>query len=348
MVKLTTALIERKCSETQSNKSLTKEIDKEHVKKLTHLFMNNKFITAIGNIDSCTNLKIIYLHNNGINKIENLNFANQLSELYLQHNNLTKIENLDSLRNLKKLYLGYNKIAIVEGLENLTSLRELYIEKQKLDPGESLCFEPRSCATLATCLMILNVSGNRIYNLNDVRNLRKLKVLEAKYNLLENIQDLLHAINNLPFLQELHLQGNPVTKKFRYRENVIANHDKLELLDEKKISENCSKFFKRFKIERELQEAKKKLKAGNNEIKEDCSIPSPKLSISTTMLHVGSELLTNTSATKFQPWKASSSVNGFLKENHKLSRPFWKSVSKSKRNEIPVFPQEKFSTLPFI
>lgn len=29
MVKLTTALIEKKCSETQSNKSLTKEIDKD-------------------------------------------------------------------------------------------------------------------------------------------------------------------------------------------------------------------------------------------------------------------------------------------------------------------------------
>lgn len=347
MVKLTTALIEKKCSETQSNKSLTKEIDKDHVKKLTHLFMNNKSITAIGNIDSCRNLKVIYLHNNGINKIENMNLANQLTELYLQHNNLSKMENLDSLRNLRKLYLGYNRIAIVEGLENLTSLTEFYIEKQKLDPGESLCFEPRSCATLATCLMILNVSGNRIFNLNDVRNLRKLKVLEAKYNLLENIQDLIHAISNLPYLQELHLQGNPVTKTFRYRENVIANHDKLELLDGRKITENCSKFFKRFKIERELQEAKKKLKAETSEVK-DSSSPSPKLSISKTTLHVGSELLTNPSATKFQPWKASPSVNGFLKENHKLPRPFWKSVSKTKRNEIPVLPREKFSTLRFM
>lgn len=108
-----------------------------------------KILYFQGNFVSCENLKIIYLQNNDINKIENLHFANNLSELYLQHNNLTKIENLDSLRNLKKLYLGYNKIAIVEGLENLASLRELYIEKQRLSPGESLCFEPRSCLTLA-------------------------------------------------------------------------------------------------------------------------------------------------------------------------------------------------------
>lgn len=47
MVTLTTAFVEKKCSETQSNKSLTKEIDKDHVKKMTHLFMNYKSITDI-------------------------------------------------------------------------------------------------------------------------------------------------------------------------------------------------------------------------------------------------------------------------------------------------------------
>lgn len=67
------------------------------------------------------------------------------------------MENLDSLRNLRKLYLGYNRIAIVEGLENLTSLTEFYIEKQKLDPGESLCFEPRSCATLAVIFFLWKI-----------------------------------------------------------------------------------------------------------------------------------------------------------------------------------------------
>lgn len=47
MVKLTAAYVEKKCSQTQSNKSLTKEIDKDHVRKITHLFMNNKFISTI-------------------------------------------------------------------------------------------------------------------------------------------------------------------------------------------------------------------------------------------------------------------------------------------------------------
>ncbi|XP_051174865.1 protein phosphatase 1 regulatory subunit 42-like isoform X3 [Leptopilina boulardi] len=334
MVTLTTAFVEKKCSETQSNKSLTKEIDKDHVKKMTHLFMNYKSITDIGNFVSCENLKIIYLQNNEINKIENLHFANNLSELYLQHNNLTKIENLDSLRNLKKLYLGYNKIAIVEGLENLASLRELYIEKQRLSPGESLCFEPRSCLTLATCLQILNVSGNRIYHFNDIRNLTKLQVLEAKYNLLKSIKDLIDSIKNLPYLQELFLQGNPVTTIFRYRANIIGNHDKLALLDGKIVSENSRNFMKKLKIEKQLQETKKKFK-----IIEGCSNTSPVLKQSTSKAvvsqHVGSELfpLSNTSTMQFQSWKASINT---------LPRPFWISFSKSKCE------YSRQLTLPFI
>lgn len=78
-----------------------------------------------------------------------MHFATELTHLYLQHNNLTKIENLDSLTNLVKLYLGYNSISVVEGLENLTFLKELHIEKQRLDLGESLCFEPRTLITLS-------------------------------------------------------------------------------------------------------------------------------------------------------------------------------------------------------
>lgn len=48
MVRLTRAFVEKKYSKIQSNKLLKKEIDNnEYAKKMTHLFMNSKFITDI-------------------------------------------------------------------------------------------------------------------------------------------------------------------------------------------------------------------------------------------------------------------------------------------------------------
>lgn len=47
MVLLTTAFIEKECARTQSTKSLTKGVCKNHLRKITHLFMNDKLIEAI-------------------------------------------------------------------------------------------------------------------------------------------------------------------------------------------------------------------------------------------------------------------------------------------------------------
>lgn len=185
MVLLTEAYVKEECSRTQSMKSLTKGIEKDHVKKITHLYMNDKFISAIvslrkskihehvksmyknvfdtrqGDLSNCRGLKVIYLQNNCISKIENLGFAENVVHLYLQHNDLKKLENLDSLRNLTKLCLGHNRISVVEGLENLEKLSELRIEKQKLAAGESLIFEPRTAHALSVSHILLHLENHK-------------------------------------------------------------------------------------------------------------------------------------------------------------------------------------------
>ncbi|XP_050573497.1 protein phosphatase 1 regulatory subunit 42-like isoform X2 [Bombus affinis] len=158
MVRLTAEYIERKCSQMQLSKSLSKKVKKDELYSLTHLRMNNMFISSIGNFVNYRNLKVIYLQNNNISKIENLHFASNLTHLYLQHNKISKIENLNFLEKLQTLYLGYNKILVVEGLECLKNLTILQVENQKLSVGESLCFDPRSILTLSGCLKVLNIS----------------------------------------------------------------------------------------------------------------------------------------------------------------------------------------------
>lgn len=51
----------------------------------------------------------------------------------------------------------------------------------------------------------------------------ELHILIAKNNLIDNIDDLTTTISTLTSLRYLFLQGNPVTRFYRYRENLIAN-----------------------------------------------------------------------------------------------------------------------------
>ncbi|XP_035731432.1 protein phosphatase 1 regulatory subunit 42-like isoform X3 [Vespa mandarinia] len=207
MVKLTSKFIEKKYAQVRS-KSLSKLNKKQELWKLTHLYMNGMFINEIGNFAVCKNLKVIYLQDNNISRIENLHFATNLTHLYMQHNKIKKLENLDCLQNLRKFYVGYNCISVIEGLENAENLIELHVENQSLTIGETLCFEPRSAVTLSKCLKKLNISNNKMTTLNDIANFNELEILEAKNNLLDDIEDLTQTISTLISLRELYMNDS--------------------------------------------------------------------------------------------------------------------------------------------
>ncbi|XP_012286203.1 protein phosphatase 1 regulatory subunit 42 isoform X2 [Orussus abietinus] len=344
MVRLTTAYVERKCSQTQASKSLTKDIQKDHLKKITHLYMNEKYIRAIGDFSVCTNLKVIYLHNNCIAKIENLQFAVNLIHLYLQHNNIRKIENLNSLRNLKKLYLGYNYIKTVEALEELENLEELQIEKQKLLMGESLEFESNCANTLSGRLKILNISGNRITTLRDLNNFQNLEKLDARENLIDDMNDLLETTSSLPNIFELSLQGNPVTKRHQYRESLIGSSHHLKHLDGKLITEVSRQFMMRFKTEKLGRPTRRRLKMTlSDDITSSLNLPPAfKRSVSRAIVQSGPKLsISVTSVTGelhpqyFPPWRSTPAVKSF-KNNRFTPRPFWRCTPKNKSQSPPA------------
>lgn len=64
MVKLTTDIIERKYSQILTSKSLSKTIKKDELKKLTHLHMNDMFISSI--VSNIERKRTIDLMNNVI------------------------------------------------------------------------------------------------------------------------------------------------------------------------------------------------------------------------------------------------------------------------------------------
>ncbi|XP_018307796.1 protein phosphatase 1 regulatory subunit 42 isoform X1 [Mycetomoellerius zeteki] len=363
MVKLTTDIVERKCSQILTSKSLSKTIKKDELWKLTHLHMNDMFISSIGNIATYRSLKVLYLQNNNISKIKNLHFACNLTHLYLQHNTITKIENLESLENLQKLYLGHNNIIVVEGLENTKKLQELYIESQKIPLGESLCFEPRSAFILSMCLKVLNISDNKMTSLRNLIGFQELHTLDAKNNLIDNVDDLTMTISTLVSLKDLSLQGNPVTRSYRYKENLIANSVSLANLDGKIVTDICRNFMKKFKMEKHNQRTKNATKIPlGDDITNSLNLPpafkrsisraifqhsGPHLSITITpgSLSVGSQLHV------FPPWKSGKKkknkdyyfhcftlISYFVilasgirstKNNHVIPRPFWSNIIKN-------------------
>ncbi|XP_053593417.1 protein phosphatase 1 regulatory subunit 42-like [Microplitis demolitor] len=367
MVLLTTNYIEKECVRTQSLKSLTKKISKNNFRTITHLYMNGKFVDAIGNLSGCKNLRVIYLQNNSISKIENLQFTVNLTHLYLQHNNIKKIENLDNLHNLKILFIGYNNICVVEQMENLENLFELRIENQRLSRRESIIFDPRSLYTLS--LRILDVTGNNLTILEPLSCLCNLEILIARNNLVNDMLDLIETMKALKSLTELQLQDNPVTHHFRYRENVIANSSSLATLDGKAIPRITRNFLTKFQNEKQLRLAQRKIHkmSLSDDITTSLNLPPAfERSISRAILQPGPKLsISATSAMEvkpqiYPPWTSSKIIYSLIyncieernkrrfyiiilfiapsiagrKDNHCTPRPFWKAVNPRQKHEL--------------
>ncbi|EGI62663.1 hypothetical protein G5I_09025 [Acromyrmex echinatior] len=217
MVKLTTDIVERKCSQILTSKSLSKTIKKDELWKLTHLHMNDMFISSI------------------------------------------------------------------------------------------------------MCLKVLNISENKMTSLRNLIGFQELHTLNAKNNLINNVDDLTATISTLISLKDLSLQGNPVTTSYRYKENLIANSVSLGSL-------NLPPAFKR-SISRAIFQH-----------------PGPHLSITITpgSLSAGSQLHV------FPSWKSASSIRS-TKDNHITPRPFWNNVIKNKEIRLTrSHANNKVITLPLI
>ena len=244
----------------------------EYLCRLTHLYCSDKSIGSIENLSQCSNLTVLYLYDNLIGKIENLEFAKHLTHLYLQGNRITKMENLYALRSLKKLYLGRNCITVVEGLEHLSSLTELHIEYQTMPLGEKLLFDPNSIVSLITTLSVMNIAGNRLEFLGNIKLLKRLTSLNASDNQLGSVLDVCKVVCGFGSLKHLHLEGNPVTKKHRYKESVITSCSSLSALDGAEINEVSRLFLMNWKAAKEARRKQNLLRqsksfTGNLDIK---------------------------------------------------------------------------------
>ncbi|KAL8624205.1 hypothetical protein ACOMHN_046291 [Nucella lapillus] len=284
MVRLTIDLIVR--SSSGQNKKKKEESAQQFVKRLTHLYLESKHITEVGEeLTLCRNLMVLYLYDNQLTDIPCLNFNCQLTHLYLQNNNIAKITNLSALTKLSKLYLGGNQITVIEGLENLAQLQELYLENQRLAPGEQLLFDPRSLHAISGHLEVLNISGNGLESLNDLEILSSLTQFVAIDNNLSDLYELSKQLTSWPRLERLELTGNPMCQQAKYKDRIIVMCRQLAMLDGKEVTDTTRQFLRNWQATRDT--CKKKRSAGTVKKK---SFITEGTAVAPLAHHIGHEL----------------------------------------------------------
>eukprot|EP00794_Sanderia_malayensis_P004865 gene4865-5504_t len=255
MVKITSELIIKHGSHS---KKQNYENDFQFLRRLTHIYLQEKHIDEIVNLEVCKHLSVLYLYDNKIKRIKNLSFASNLTHLYLQKNQISRIDGLSQLSRLSKLYLGGNSITVIEGLEGLHDLAELHIENQRLPAGESLLFDPRTLESLAKCLRVLNISGNYISDVSELSVLVHITQFYASHNHISDFYDLSCAVRAWPSLSKLELSGNPCCHKKKYRDKITLMSRRLVMLDGKEVNEATRLFLQSWQANKEMKKAKRK------------------------------------------------------------------------------------------
>lgn len=79
-----------------------------HCPKLTHIFLQENYLTFIGQpaFKGCNNILQINLFNNLIQKMDCFNDCAKLQKLYLEGNQISRLEGLTNCSQLREIYIG--------------------------------------------------------------------------------------------------------------------------------------------------------------------------------------------------------------------------------------------------
>lgn len=216
-------------------------------------------IDKIEGLENLTNLRNLWLSENKIAKIEGLDRCSKLEKLVLFNNTVAKLENLDKLTSLQTLDVSQNKIEVIEGLSNLHNLQILNLAMNLIEHvGNRL----KSLQNLRE----VNLSGNRINNVEEIRPLREMTNLKVLY------------------FFDPHYGENPLCKIYNYQTYMLFNFDFLDRFDSLVINDESRKSavveFKRKRIyynmkvkclKRLFTTIDKLLRAVKNKKKENCT-----------------------------------------------------------------------------
>lgn len=173
-------------------------------------------VEKIEDISFLTRLKKLWLSENKISKIEGLDNCVSLEVMVLFNNNITKIENLSKLRSIKTLDISQNRIEVIENLSCLPNLQNLNLAMNLIEKvGHRL--------KGLKMLKELNLSGNKINDVEEIRPLREMTHLKVLY------------------FFDPHYGENPICKIYNYQTYMLFNFDFLDKFDSLSINDDSKK-----------------------------------------------------------------------------------------------------------
>lgn len=140
---------------------------------LVELVFIGQQVKNLSFVKYCPKLKKLWVCEGGLKSMKGIRCAERLEELMLFDNNISQLEDLDSMTSLRRLWINDNEIVTLTEINNLTSINDLNLAGNKI-------FRLNNALISLPNLETLNISGNLLYDLQDILslyNLPKLKVL---------------------------------------------------------------------------------------------------------------------------------------------------------------------------
>ncbi|VUZ42879.1 unnamed protein product [Hymenolepis diminuta] len=140
---------------------------------LVELVFIGQQVKNLSFVKYCPKLKKLWVCEGGLKSMRGIRRAERLEELVLFDNNISQLEDLDSMTSLRRLWINDNGIVTLTEINNLTNTIDLNLAGNKI-------FRLNNALISLPNLETLNISGNLLYDLQDIlllSNLPKLKVL---------------------------------------------------------------------------------------------------------------------------------------------------------------------------
>lgn len=251
---------------------LRNETKDAFLRRLTHLQLQNQRFGAFDKLEAVVGVQVIYAYENRIASLSGLENLRNLQQLFMQNNNVKSLEGLESLQHLRKLNFAHNQLRHIDSLESCKKLEELRVSYQHVDSPLTFC--PKSLATIAPTLQVLEVAGNRLPNLLPFVGLNALQELDAQDNFIEKVLDCREVLEKAPGLTRVDLKGNPfATNERKYRAIIVLCCEQIQLIDEKDVSASERAFIR--KLEEQKMKAQRSPGIPEAKMEPSAQLPAP-------------------------------------------------------------------------